>query len=143
MALLTHMGIPGAVVLWAALLSAQSPAPLPSATEAHALRLPIAVWMGAAAVDWATTYRFSTRYGDLMHEENPLISGLSGHPAMMVTAGSAIDAATAWTATRLLRGHPRLAQLTFYGAAAFRGYLAVHNVQMMRRADEIRRISAR
>lgn len=139
----THMGFPAAVVLWAALFSAQPSTPAPQAEPAHSLRLPIAVWMGAAAMDWATTYRFSTHYRDLLHEENPLISGLGGHPALMVTAGAAIDAATAWTAARLLRDHPRLAQLTFYGAAAFRGYLAIHNVQMMRRADQIRGLTAR
>lgn len=143
MAHFTHMGFTGAVVLWAALSSAQSSTPAPPAAPAHPLRLPIAIWTGAAALDWATTYRFSTRYGDLLHEKNPLISGLGGHPALMVTAGAAIDAATAWTATRLLRGHPRLAQLTFYGAAAFRGYLAIHNVQMMRRADQIRGLTER
>jgi hypothetical protein len=116
------MGFTAAVVLSAPLSSGQSSMPAPRASpSAHPLRLPIAVWTAAAAMDWATTYRFSTRYGDLLHEENPLISGLGGHPALMVAAGGAIDAATAWTAARLLRGHPRLAQLTFYGAAAFRG----------------------
>jgi hypothetical protein len=138
------MGFTAAVVLWAALSSAQpSRPPVPQAEPAHSLRLPVAIWTSAAAIDWATTYRFSTHYRDLLHEENPLISGLGGHPVLMVTAGAAIDAATAWTAARLLREHPRLAQLSFYGAAAFRGYLAIHNVQMMRRADQIRGLTAR
>ena len=54
------MGFTAAVVLWAALSSAQPSTQAPLAEPAHPLRLPVAIWTGAAAMDWATTYRFST-----------------------------------------------------------------------------------
>lgn len=127
------------MMVCAAIVFAQATAAAPhAAPKTHTLRVPLIVWTAAVAADWATTYRFSTKYGDLMHEENPLIAGLRGHPATMIAAGSALDALTAWTAARALRSHPRLTRLTFYGAAAFRGYLAAHNIEMMRRAEAIR-----
>ena len=80
----------------------------------------------------------------MLHERNPLINGLDGHPAWLVAAGTAIDAATGWAAYRLLgRGHPRLLKLAFYGAAAYRTYLAAYNIQMMRQAQESRPAAVR
>lgn len=110
----------------------------PPPTASSAVKVSVLTWTATATADWITTYRFATRYRDLIHEENPLIGGLGRHPALMVAAGGGIDAATAWTTYRLLRGHPRWARVAFYGAAAFRTYLVVHNVEMMRRADVIR-----
>jgi hypothetical protein len=142
-----NMRIAGLVVLavlCASGASAQSSidqAPVAS-TRDGALKLPVFVWAGAVAADQITTYRFSIRYGDLMHEENPLIRGLDGHPALLIAVGSGIDATTGWLAYRLLARHPRLAQVAFYGAAAYRGYLAAHNIQMMRLAEDIRAQSA-
>jgi hypothetical protein len=107
------------------------------------LKIPILVWAAAVAADQTTTYRFSTQYADMMHEENPLIRGLDRHPALLIAAGTAIDAATGWLSYRLLHRHPRLAQVAFYGAAAYRGYLAAHNIHMMRRAEDLRSSSAR
>lgn len=99
------------------------------------LKIPTFVWTSAAAADWITTYRFSSTYGNLLHERNPLISGFDGHPAWMVTAGASIDAATWWAANRFLgRQHPRLMKLALYGAATYRVYLAAYNIQMMREA---------
>jgi hypothetical protein len=101
--------------------------------------MPVTIWAGAVAADQLTTYRFSSRYSDLLHETNPLVRGLDQHPALLVAAGTAIDAATAWAAYRLLgRQHPRLLKVVFYGAAAYRSYLAAYNVQMMRQAQAIR-----
>jgi hypothetical protein len=100
--------------------------------------MPLAVWAAAVAADQTTTYRFSSRYGDMIHEENLLTRGFDQHPALLVMAGSALDGATAWASYRLLRTHPRLGQIAFYGAATYRTYLAIHNVQMMRRAQEMR-----
>jgi hypothetical protein len=111
-------------------------------TTDHVLKIPVLVWAAAAAADQITTYQFSSEYRDMMHEENPLIRGLDRRPTLLVAAGTAIDAATGWLAYRLLSGHPRLAQVAFYSAAAYRGYLAAHNAQMMRRADALRSLSA-
>lgn len=103
------------------------------------LRLPITIWAGAVAADQVTTYRFTSEYRDALREQNPLIRGLDTRPAALVAAGVAIDAATGWAAYKFLgKGHPRLATLAFYGAAAYRGYLAFYNVQAMRRAQAAR-----
>jgi hypothetical protein len=107
----------------------------------HLSKFPVLVWAGAVAADQITTYRFSIRYGDLMHEENPLIRDLSQHPTLLIAAGTAIDATTGWLAYRVFARHPRVGQIAFYAAAAYRGYLAAHNIQMMRLAEDIRRLS--
>jgi hypothetical protein len=97
------------------------------------------LWTGSVAADWITTYRFSSQYGDLLHETNPLIRGLDHHPVWLVTAGTAIDAATAWAAYRFIgRDHPKLLKVALYGAAAYRSYLATYNITMMREAEAIR-----
>jgi hypothetical protein len=96
-------------------------------------------WAAAVAADQITTYRFSSRYHDLLHEENVALKGLDGHPVWLVSAGSAIDAATGLAAWKVLGDrHPRLAKVVFYGAAAYRSYLAGANIEMMRRASAIR-----
>jgi hypothetical protein len=135
-----------AVLLLARAVAAQPetvPSTLPVAAD-HGLKIPAAIWAGAVAADQISTYRFSSGYGDLLRERNPLIRGLDGHPAWLVAAGTAIDAASGWAAYRMLgRGHPRLLKLAFYGAAAYRTYLAAYNIQMMQRAQEIRPAAVR
>jgi hypothetical protein len=121
----------------------QAAATLASPLSDHALKIPAFVWAAGVAADQITTYRFSSRYGDLLHERNPLILGLDRHPVLLVAAGSAIDAATGWAVYHYLGRHPRLAKVAFYGAAAYRGYLAIYNVQMMRQARQMRVTAAR
>ncbi|MGE5357879.1 MAG: hypothetical protein ACM3NQ_02610 [Bacteroidales bacterium] len=101
------------------------------------LRTPIAIWAASVAADQTTTYLFSSRYSGVLHERNFLIRGLDQHPAALVAAGTAIDAATGWLAYRLLRGHPRIATAVFLAAAGYRSYLAIYNMRMMRRAQAI------
>jgi hypothetical protein len=103
------------------------------------LKIPLIAWTAGVAADQITTYRFSSQYGDLLHEQNPLIHGLDQHPALLVAAGTAIDAATGLVAYRLLgRRHPRLAKIALYAAAAYRTHLALSNLQMMRQAQAMR-----
>lgn len=99
------------------------------------LRIPVMIWAASVAADQATTYLFSSRYQGVLRERNPITRGLDQHPALLVAAGSAIDVATGWAARRLLRNHPTLARVVFYGAAAYRTYLAAYNITMMRRAQ--------
>jgi hypothetical protein len=111
---------------------------IPAVTPA--LRIPIAIWTAAVAADHVTTFQFRSRYPDLLHEENPLVRGLENHPGWLVGVNGAIDAATGWAAYRWLgRSHPRLAQLAFYSAAAYRTYLSAHNMRMMGRARALSR----
>lgn len=112
--------------------SAQDAQPAPAESG---LKLPVLIWASSVAADQITTYRFSSGYRDLLRESNPLISGLDRHPVLLVAAGSAIDAATGWAAYRFLApNHPKLARIAFIGAAAYRSYLAAHNMRLMQNA---------
>lgn len=103
------------------------------------LKIPLLVWGSAVAADQATTYAFSSRDGDLLHERNPLIRGLDGHPAWLVAAGASLDAASAWAAYQFLgRRHPRVMKVALYGAAAYRSYLAIYNARMIHDAAALR-----
>ena len=103
------------------------------------LKTPAMVWAAAVTADQATTYQFSSQYPGILHEKNPFIQGLDRHPAWLVAAGTTIDAATGWAAYRFLGPrHPRLVRIVFYSAAAYRAYLAVHNMRMMQQAQRFR-----
>jgi hypothetical protein len=105
----------------------------------QSLRIPLALWIGGVAADQISTYKFSSGYPGVLHEVNPLIRGVDRHPALLVTAGTAIDVATGWAAFHVLGPrHPRLLKTALYAAAAYRSYLAVHNIAMMREAEAIR-----
>ncbi len=121
-----------------AAVPAPSAVPRSASTDTrHRVRIPVLVWTGAVAADQTTTYLFSSRYPGVLHETNVLVRGLDRHPALLVAAGTALDAATGWAAYRLLGGHPRLASVLFYGAAVYRACLAAHNIGMMQRAQAI------
>ena len=99
----------------------------------------MSIWAGAVIADQVTTYRFASEYRDVLRESNPLIRGLDQHPTLLVAAGGSIDAVTGWVAYRYLGPrHPKLTKAAFFGAAAFRVYLAGYNMQAMRRADQAR-----
>ena len=111
------------------------PASAQSDIPPSGLRIPTIVWASGVAADWITTYRFSDQYANVLHETNPLIRGLDHHPVWLVTAGASLDAATWWAANRFLGArHPRLLKTALYGAAAYRGYLAVYNSRMIHEA---------
>ena len=115
----------------------------PHTDSRQTLKLPMFVWAAGVAADQMTTYRFSSRYRDVLHESNPLVHGLDRQPVLLVAAGTAIDVATGWAAYRFLGSrHPRLAKVAFYGAAAYRSYLAFYNVQAMRRAQDARALAS-
>src|SRR5205814_8850999 len=118
-------------LLWASTASAQADA-APRSSLPIDLKIPAIVWAMGVATDQATTYQFSSRYPNVLHEQNPFIQGLDRHPVWLVAAGTAIDATTGWAVYHFLGPrHPRLVRIAFYSAAAYRTYLAVHNVRMM------------
>lgn len=88
----------------------------------------------ASAADWATTYHALKHYH--LREANPLLRPLERTPGKMVAMGAAIDVASfsAWNVT-LGRNHPKVAAAGLWGVAAFRGYLAWHNLRNTRRAE--------
>jgi hypothetical protein len=113
-------------------------APAVAASNDHGLRIPAIAWAASVAADQITTYQFASKYRSMLRERNVLIRGLDRHPALLVAAGTAIDATMGWASYRWLgTKHPRLAKLAFFGAATYRAYLAGHNIQAMRRADRI------
>ena len=107
----------------------------PQTSSGDGLKIPVMIWASGVVADQITTYRFASGYRDVLREANPLISGLDRHPVWLVAAGGAMDAATGWAAYHFLAPkHPRLAKVLFYSAAAYRGYLAAHNVRLMQDA---------
>jgi len=129
-------------VLFATRVSAQTRGEQPPPVV-DGLKISALVWAACVTADQITTYQFSSQYRDILRETNPMIRGLDRHPVLLVTAGSAIDAAAGWVAYRYLgRSHPRLAKTAFFAAAAYRAYLAGYNMQMMGRAEAIRAITA-
>jgi hypothetical protein len=88
----------------------------------------------AAAADWTSTYHALKHYQ--VREVNPLLRPLDASPRSLVTLGAVIDAGgfSAWNMT-VGRKYPRLAAAGLWGMAAFRAYLAIHNVRNSRRAE--------
>jgi hypothetical protein len=82
----------------------------------------------AAAADWASTYH-ALRFFQV-RETNPVLHPLDGTPGRMVMFGAAIDAGafSAWNLT-VGREHPRVAVTGLWAMAAFRSYLALHNLR--------------
>ena len=109
-------------------------APVAAAAQEANLRVPTMVASAAAAADWASTYHALKYYK--VREVNPLLRPFDSNPGSMVTLGGLIDAGgfSAWNLT-VGRKHPRLAAAGLWGMAAFRAYLAVHNIRNSRRAE--------
>ena len=105
-----------------------------AAAQEATLRVPTMAASAAAAADWASTYHALKYYK--VREVNPILRPFDSNPGSMVTLGGLIDAGgfSAWNLT-VGRKHPRLAAAGLWGMAAFRAYLAIHNVRNSRRAE--------
>ena len=112
--------------------------PAGAAAQETSLRLPTIAASAAAAADWASTYHALKFYK--VREVNPLLRPLDSNPGSMVTLGGLIDAGgfSAWNIA-VGRTHPRIAAAGLWGMAAFRTYLAIHNMRNSRKAE--RRLS--
>lgn len=88
----------------------------------------------ASAADWASTYHALSNYR--VREMNPLLRPLDRTPGKMITLGAAIDVAgiSTWNMT-MGRKHPKVAMAGLWGMAAFRSYLAIHNLRNTRKAE--------
>ena len=97
------------------------------------LRIPTIAAGAAAAADWVTTYHAMTNYQ--VRETNPLLKPWYDSPGQMVGMGALMDVGgiTAWN---LVVGpkHPRIAMAGLWATAAFRSYLAIHNLRNEQRA---------
>jgi hypothetical protein len=110
---------------------------LPSLAQAQqesALRAPTIAASAAAAADWASTY-YALKYFKV-RELNPIINSMQHQPGRMISVGTAIDAGivSAWN-MGVGRKNERLAAAGLWAMAAFRTYLAIHNLRNTRRAE--------
>jgi hypothetical protein len=108
---------------------------LPGLAQAQSisLRPPTIAASAAAAADWATTYHALKHYK--LREANPLLQPLSRSPGPLVSIGGAIDVAavSAWNLS-IGRSRPQAAAAGLWAMAAFRSYLAIHNLLNERKA---------
>ena len=107
--------------------------PSVAAAQDKRLTLPTTIAGAAAAADWASTYHGLKHYE--LREANPMLSRWSRSPGKLVTIGGLIDvgSVTAWNLT-VGRKHPRVAAAGLWGVAAFRTFLASHNLRKARQA---------
>jgi hypothetical protein len=98
-----------------------------AAEERSSLVTPTVVASAAAAADWASTYHALKYYR--VRESNPLLQPFQQSPAALVSVGALIDVGTVsgWNLF-VGRTHPRIAAAGLWGMAAFRTYLALHNL---------------
>jgi hypothetical protein len=112
---------------------------LPATTFAQdgslkSLKIPTYAASAAAAADWASTYHALKYYR--VTEQNPLLRPLQHNPGGMVSLGAMIDAGgfSAWNLT-VGRKNPKMAAAGLWAMAAFRAYLAIHNMRNTRSAE--------
>ena len=98
------------------------------------LRAPTIAASAAAAADWASTY-YAVKYFKV-HEMNPFINPLQHEPAQMISMGALLDVGivSAWN-LGIGRKNERLAVAGLWTMAAFRTYLAIHNLRNTRKAE--------
>jgi hypothetical protein len=115
-------------------LCAGVPAVASAQTAGRPLQAPTIAASIASAADWATTYHALSNYR--LREMNPVLRPFDRTPGKMITLGAVIDAAgmSAWNVT-VGKNHPKVAAAGLWGMAAFRTYLAIHNLRNTRKAD--------
>lgn len=108
--------------------------PTAAAAQGNRLKTPTIAASAAAAADWATTYHGLKYYQ--VRETNPILCPFETSPASLVTVGALIDAGsvTAWNLT-VGRKNERLAVAGLWAMAAFRTFIAIHNLRNARRAE--------
>jgi hypothetical protein len=100
----------------------------------RSLKIPTYAASAAAAADWASTYHALKYYK--VQEQNPLLRPLQHNPGGMVSLGAMIDAGgfSAWNLT-VGRKNPKMAAAGLWAMAAFRTYLAIHNMRNTKLAE--------
>jgi len=103
------------------------------AESPKSLKLPTIAASTAAAADWASTYYALKNYH--VREMNPLLQPWQNNPGQLVSMGAVMDAGmiSTWNMT-MGQKHPKIAAVGLWGMAAFRTYLAVHNMRNTTRA---------
>ncbi len=99
-------------------------------------RVSTAVFAAAATADWVTTTQMLARHGV---ELNPALAWAHNKPFQVVSGGVAMDVAGTLAWKHAMRRHPRIYTTGMVVSAAFRVYLAAHNVRLDARLDRLRR----
>jgi hypothetical protein len=102
--------------------------------ESRSLTIPTIAASAAAAADWASTYHALKYYK--VREQNPVLRPFQGSPGSLISLGGVIDAGSlsVWNLT-VGRTNQRVAVTGLWAMAAFRTYLAIHNMRNMRLAE--------
>jgi hypothetical protein len=110
------------------------PATASAQTQTGSLKIPTIAASAAAAADWASTYHALKNYR--VREMNPLLRPFENTPGSMISLGGVIDAGgmAAWNLS-VGRKNQRLAAVGLWSMAAFRTYLAIHNMRNTRLAE--------
>jgi hypothetical protein len=108
--------------------------------DGSSLKLPTAIYLGAASADVATT--ICCQHAGCK-EDNPLVSWLKPQgTAVMLVVGEAADLTGLWARNRFVgRKHPRLAKVGLYVVAGVRVAVAARNFRegrAQRRSNALR-----
>ena len=98
-----------------------------AAQQRSSLTVPTITASISAAADWASTYHALKNYK--VREVNPLLQPFQQSPGAMIAVGALIDAGSVSGWNVLVgRPHPKIAAAGLWSMAAFRTYLAIHNL---------------
>jgi hypothetical protein len=113
--------------------TASAQALTPAQVQDRRLLVPTIAASAAAAADWFSTHHALSNYR--VRETNPLLRPFEDRPGQLVTVGAIMDgvAFSAWNMT-MGRKHPKVAAAGLWGMAAFRTFLAIHNMRNTRHA---------
>jgi hypothetical protein len=124
----------GRLCPWLALCVIFSLLPATASAQTGSLKIPTIAASAAAAADWASTYHALKYYK--VREVNPVLRPFESSPGSLISMGGIIDAGgmAAWNLS-VGRKNQRLAAAGLWTMAAFRTYLAIHNLRNERLAE--------
>ena len=119
---------------WLALGVIFSLLPATASAQSGNLRIPTIAAGAAAAADWASTYHALKYYK--VREKNPVLRPFERSPGSLISLGGIIDAGSvsAWNLS-VGRKNQKVAAIGLWTMAAFRTYLAIHNMRNERLAE--------
>jgi hypothetical protein len=119
---------------WLALGVIFSLLPAAASAQTGSLKIPTIAAGAAAAADWASTYHALKFYK--VRETNPVLRPFDSSPGSLISLGGIIDAGSvsAWNLS-VGRKNQRVAAIGLWTMAAFRTYLAIHNLRNERLSE--------
>jgi hypothetical protein len=119
---------------WLALGVIFSLLPAAASAQTGSLKIPTIAAGAAAAADWASTYHALKFYK--VRETNPVLRPFDSSPGSLISLGGIIDAGSvsSWNLS-VGRKNQRVAAIGLWTMAAFRTYLAIHNLRNERLSE--------